>query len=111
MDGRRKSVERQSLIPLHVSPIEDVRGEDPMDRAAASNGSGVSGSSRNSSRFSTASSGGSLGLSAIPVPGQELNLERPKGARRMSSARYYDAVADVVPPVPTIPKNVHSMSP
>jgi hypothetical protein len=111
VEGTKKSVETQSLIPLHVSPIEDLRGEDPMDRAAGSNGSGVSSNSRNSSRFSTTSSGGSLGLSAIPVPGQQLNLERPKGTRRLSSARYYEVGTAVAPPVPMIPKIVHSMSP
>ena len=108
VEGRRKSLERQSLIPLHVSPIEDERGEDPMDRSAGSNGSGVS---SNSSRLSTTSSGGSLGLSAIPVPGQALNLQRPKDARRLSSARYYQAGTAAAPPVPMIPTIIHTMSP
>ncbi|KAF2791778.1 hypothetical protein K505DRAFT_376518 [Melanomma pulvis-pyrius CBS 109.77] len=108
ISDRRASVETSSLIPLHVSPIEGPNGQDPMDKAATSVGSGTS---RGSSRFSTTSSG-SLGLSTIPVPGQEPGEERrPVGSRRVSSARYYDINTAVAPQVPQIPKIVHSISP
>jgi hypothetical protein len=100
MHDRRKSVDTVPLIPLQITPAEDVHN--PMDRAA-SVGSGVS---------------GRLSLS----PSRNISEEQDQGSRRTrprstsaASTRYYEANSPLngVPAsgsAPQIPKIVHTLS-
>ncbi|KAF2740044.1 hypothetical protein EJ04DRAFT_264533 [Polyplosphaeria fusca] len=97
----RRSMDTVSLIPLHITPGDEV--DDPMDN---STGSGVTASST--------STRGSLGLSTIPVPQeQEQDLGVPKTRVRSSSAasaRYYEVTPTETTPPVQIPKIVHTPS-
>jgi hypothetical protein len=99
----RHSIERAALIPLHVTSAYEDRELMTPD---ISLGSGFTGRSM----YSRATSGGSLGLSQIPIPGSEDNLDvsrtrmRPRSTST-SSMRYYEA--NTAPPTPTLPKFVH----
>lgn len=97
---KRHSTDTVSLIPLHVTPAEEDR--DPFDRTN-SVGSGVS-------RYSTTTSGGSLGIRQIPVPEEteerDLGVRPQTRARSTSTAstRYYEANSPLesAPPIPKI---------
>ncbi|KAF2120432.1 hypothetical protein BDV96DRAFT_594898 [Lophiotrema nucula] len=102
--NKRASMETVSLIPLHITPVDEVH--DPFERAD-SNGTGISGISRST----TATSTDSLGLSTITVPGGEDDLGVRKTRQRSSSAlsaRYYETTPVV--PHPQVPKIVHTPS-
>ena len=97
---RRPSLEQVSLIPLHVTPAEEV--QDPVS-AAGSNGSGVSKSSKGS-RIS-------LGLS--PVHTNDNSTSVPKTRPRSTSTtsvRYYSGTSSDNSSIPQIPKIVHTAS-
>jgi hypothetical protein len=104
--SKRASQDAISLIPLQVTPLEEVH--DPMNRTStttASNGSGISGISA-LSRLSSST----LMLSPISPNGEEGDMGvRPSGRPRSTSttsmkARYYDTTPTNVemPPIPTI---------
>jgi hypothetical protein len=103
---RRHSTDTVSLIPLHVTPAEE--DHDPFNRMD-SVGSGVS-------RYSTTSSGGSLGVRQIPVPEEvaerDLGVRPQTRARSTSSAsaRYYESNSPLESH-PQIPKIVTTPSP
>ncbi|KAF2263982.1 hypothetical protein CC78DRAFT_580902 [Lojkania enalia] len=97
---RRASMETVSLIPLHVTPAEEVL--DPMERHVESNGSGVS---RQSTRTSGSGSG-SVALSPIPNEEHDLGIRKTRErSTSTASTRYYEA--NTKPPVPKI---VHTPS-
>lgn len=94
---RRASMETASLIPLHVTPVDEAH--DPMDRKT-SVGSGVSGLSRYSR--------GSL-APEVEGEGEDLGLRktRPRSTSA-TSTRYYEVTPTDVSP--QIPKIVHTPS-
>jgi hypothetical protein len=106
--NKRASQDTVSLVPLQVTPVEEVRN--PMDfpstaTTAPSNGSGVSAVSRLST--TTAST---LMLSPISPSGEEGDLSirqhgRPRSTSTTSQkARYYETTPTDFkrPPIPTI---------
>lgn len=102
---KRASVETVSLIPLHVTPAEELVS--PLE---SSMGSGVS---RGSSLYSS-TTGGSLGMGQIPIPPDTADIGSmpiPKTRARSTSAtsmRYYETAT--TNPSPQIPKIVHTPS-
>ncbi|KAF2704546.1 hypothetical protein K504DRAFT_461307 [Pleomassaria siparia CBS 279.74] len=115
--NRRSSTETALLIPLSVSPVGDIHKRNPMDMATASVGSATTrGSSRLGKGSSRTVSSASLGMSGNN-PVSEPEIERPAGARRMSTAtatRYYDittSISSSAPPVPQIPNIAHATLP
>ncbi|KAF2002783.1 hypothetical protein P154DRAFT_122705 [Amniculicola lignicola CBS 123094] len=103
---RRESMETVSLIPLTITPAEEVHN--PMHRPMTES----YGSSVSSSKYSV-SSGGSMGLSAIPVPEEQDMGMRKTRTRSTStlSARYYETTPTDLSPQLPIPKIVHTPSP
>jgi hypothetical protein len=106
--NKRASQDTISLIPLQVTPLEEIH--DPISRTnttTISNGSGVSAISRLSSS--------AMMLSPVSPSGEEGDMGiRPSGRPRSTSttsqkARYYDTTpTDIeMPPIPTI---VHTPS-
>ncbi|KAF2690955.1 hypothetical protein K458DRAFT_64907 [Lentithecium fluviatile CBS 122367] len=94
---RRLSTENVSLIPLHITPAEEVH--DPIS-ATTSSGSGVSKGSRIS-----------LGLS--PIQTGESSGSRPSGRPRSTSStsmRYYSNNSPENTAAPQVPKIVHTPS-
>lgn len=97
---KRVSVDTVSLIPLHITPAEES-DRNPMDSMTGSTGTGVSSIRSNASRLSlgttTTTTGGSLGMSQIPVPEQaggyagEGRITRPRSTST-TSVRYYESV-------------------
>lgn len=89
--SKRASVDTVSLIPLHVTPPAEEVHDNPIDSSA---GTSVSNMSRLS--LSTSTSGGSLGMSQVPVPPEGYDASRLRGRPRSTSAtsmRYYEAVS------------------
>jgi hypothetical protein len=103
--NKRASQDTISLVPLQITPADEIR--DPIDETptTASNGSGVSAMSRLSSN--TAST---MMLSPISPSDEDGDLSiRPSGRARSASsvsqkARYYDTTPVDVQrgPIPTI---------
>jgi hypothetical protein len=106
--SKRKSSDTISLIPLQVTPIEEI--QDPIEpaaaAAAASNGSGVSALSRLSTNTMS-----TMMLSPISPSAEEgdLGMRQSAGRPRSTStasqrARYYESTPMDVerPPVPVI---------
>lgn len=101
-DTRRKSVDTVPLIPLQITPAEDVH--DPLDRTT-SVGSGISSRSRHS-------------LSPIgPITDeQDLGSRRTRPRSTSAASRYYESMsplrennpASISPP--QVPKIVHTPS-
>tara|TARA_R110002003_G_scaffold702_14_gene21207 strand:- start:28888 stop:29538 length:651 start_codon:yes stop_codon:yes gene_type:complete len=113
--SKRVSQESISLIPLQVTPLEEVH--DPIASNArasttttASNGSGVSAISRMSNN-----SASTMMLSPISPSGEEGDLSiRPSGRPRSTSsasqrARYYESTPSHVE-MPPIPKIIRTLS-
>jgi cbb3-type cytochrome oxidase subunit 3 len=103
--SKRKSSDTISLIPLQVTPLEEI--QDPIEpAAAASNGSGVSALSRLSTNTMS-----TMMLSPISPSAEEgdLGMRQSGGRPRSTStasqrARYYESTPMDVerPPVPVI---------
>ncbi|KAF2035018.1 hypothetical protein EK21DRAFT_107649 [Setomelanomma holmii] len=109
-DAQSKGVsqESMSLIPLQVTPLEEVHdpiGSNNRNVTTASNGSGVSAISRISSN-----SASTMMLSPMSPSGEERDLSiRPSGRLRSTSsasqkARYYESrpMNVEMPPIPKI---------
>jgi hypothetical protein len=105
--SKRKSSDTISLIPLQVTPIEEIQDPiEPAAVAAASNGSGVSALSRLSTNTMS-----TMMLSPISPSAEEgdLGMRQSTGRPRSTStasqrARYYESTPMDVerPPVPVI---------
>ena len=99
----RRSMETVSLIPLHVTPAEEVH--DPMENQNTSMGTGVSGTSM----YSRNSRGSLTPISPLTAHGEEADLGVRKTRPRSTSStsvRYYE----VSPDAPAVPKIVHTVS-
>jgi len=103
--ARRLSSETMPLVPLHITPLEEVH--DPMNNTTVSNGSGISGISRLSTNTTS-----TLMLSPLSPSPEEGDLSmgtstsgRPRSASTASQkARYYESTPMNVdmPPIPKI---------
>jgi hypothetical protein len=94
---RRPSMETVNLIPLHITPADDI--QDPIS-ATTSNGSGVSKGSR-------------ISLTLSPIQMNETWGTGPTTRPRSTSAtsiRYYSSTSPESTATPQIPKIVHTPS-
>jgi hypothetical protein len=114
--NKRSSTETMNLVPLQVTPVEEVR--DPIANNTESSGTGVSSVSRQSNAtLSTMVLSPMLSpvLTPISPSCQEGDLGvRPSGRARSTStasqrARYYESTPTNVT-MPPIPKIVHTSS-
>lgn len=102
--SKRASTDTMSLVPLHVTPVEESR--DPMNNNSTSTGSGVSAMSRSTNNTTLSS----MLLSPMSPGAEEGDLGiRPSGRPRSTStasqrARYYEATPMNIemPPIPKI---------
>jgi hypothetical protein len=114
--NKRSSTETMHLVPLQVTPVEEVR--DPIGDNTESSGTGVSSVSRQSNAtLSTMmlSPMPSPALSPVSPSSEEGDLGvRPSGRARSTStasqrARYYESTPTNIA-MPPIPKIVHTSS-
>lgn len=109
---KRASMDTVSLIPLHVTPAEEVH--DPLSRTESSVGSGVSSISRYSVDTGRVGSlSGSLGgtLSVRSPEEEDLGVRKTRPRSTSStSVRYYGVTPTDPMMAPQIPKIVHTPS-